>query len=144
MNIKFLRLGLLSLLLLGTAASSQAWIIYSRTTKDGGPRGYKQVSDQKIGIPYVDVMRVIHCTGPGIFKCPSLVDQTHQNHDVQEGITNLLLEFVQEQLNKGAMQGTEIRVFLDPVSGKKFRYTLVWNHQNLEDGTITIDKDELI
>lgn len=139
------RLAMLSLCLFATVSHSYAWIIYSRTTKDKGPGGYKDVTDYVASIPYIwDVVRIIDCRNPGNKKCPYATDHPTQGDPVQSGIIDFLLEFVQEELKQGKLRGSETRVFLDPNTGKKYSYTIVWDHQNPDDGTITINKEELI
>jgi hypothetical protein len=139
------RLGILSLCLLASISNSYAWIIYSRTTKDKGPGGYKDVVEYEFSIPYIwDVVRIIDCRNPGNKKCPYTTDRPAQGDPVQSGIVDFLLEFVQEELKQGKLRGSETRVFLDPNTGKKYSYTIVWDHQNPDDGAITINKEELI
>lgn len=140
-----LRLGVFSLCLLATISNSYAWVIYSRTTKDKGPNGYRDVSDFEVSIPYVwDVVRIIDCRNPGFKKCPFTIDQPAQGDPVERGIVNFLLEFVQEELKQGKLWGNETRIFLDPNTGKKYSYTIVWDNENPDDGAITINKEELI
>jgi hypothetical protein len=140
-----LRLGIFSLCLLATISNSYAWVIYSRTTKDKGPDGYRDVVDYSVYIPYVwDLVRIIDCRNPGYRICPYLTDQPAQGDPVQSGIVDFLLEFVQEELKQGKLRGNETRIFLDPNTGKKYSYTIVWDNENPDDGAITINKEELI
>jgi len=140
-----LRLGVFSLCLLATISNSYAWVIYSRTTKDKGPNGYRDVSDFQVYVPYVwDVVRIIDCRNPGNKKCPYTTDRPTQGDPVQSGIVDFLLEFVQEELKQGKLRGNETRIFLDPNTGKKYSYTIVWDNENPDDGAITINKEELI
>ncbi|MBU6324066.1 MAG: hypothetical protein KJS92_01140 [Bacteroidetes bacterium] len=139
------RLATLTLCLLATVSDSYAWIIYSRTTTNGGPNGYMFVTDFQVYVPYAwDIVRIIDCREPGSRICPYLTDRPTQGDPVQSGIQDFLLEFVQEELKQGKLRGSETRVFLDPNTGKKYSYTIVWDHQNPDDGSITINKEELI
>jgi hypothetical protein len=114
-----------------------------RTTANGGPKGYRQITETNSSIGAGQQVRLIHCQDPGDKKCPDLPEGVVL--DIwTTGVLNQVLEATYISISHGNLEGVSQTVFVDPVSGTRFLFTVVWDFRNENSSAISVDKSPIV